>query len=129
VAKAAVVGRNHVFGFRWHQSRRVDVRGGHRAEQHEHLPTLGDGDVNERPHAGHAQAARDQQQVTSLGVDFERPSQWTEHLCAVAPGRMRASHSVPRPVTRKWIVTWPDCRLNVFRLNGRRSTRPRSRAS
>ena len=41
-----------------------------------------------------------------------------------SPGRSRVNHSVPRPMTRKWIVTMPVAASAVLIENGRRSTSP-----
>ena len=42
----------------------------------------------------------------------------------LSPGRRRVNHSVPRPMTRKWIVIVPVAASAVLSENGRRRTMP-----
>ena len=41
-----------------------------------------------------------------------------------SPGRSRVNQSVPRPMTRKWMVTMPVAASAVFSENGRRRIIP-----
>ena len=84
VAERAVIGRDDVLDLVGQQARRVDLARRRGPEQERHLAPVADRLVGEHPDAGHAQPARDEQQVPAARVDLERPAERPEQVDPVA---------------------------------------------
>ena len=123
VPERAVIGGDDVLDLVGEQARRVDLARDGRAEEQRHLAAVADRLVGEHPDPGHPETAGDEQQVLAARVHLERPPERAEHVHA-SPGRRWVNHSVPRPMTRKWIVMVPVAASTVFSENGRRRTMP-----
>ena len=124
MTERAVVGRHDVLDLVGQEAGRVDLARARRTEQQRHLAAVADRLVGEHPDAGHAEAAGHEQQVAAARVHLERPPEGARAGRSRRPARSLVNHSVPRPMTRKWIVMMPVATSAVLTENGRRNTIP-----
>ena len=125
VAHRAVVGRDDVLDLVGQQARRVDLARGWRRRT---AASPGGRRGSPRRRAS-GRPAMPRPPATSSRCRLRgstsngRPS--GPSMSTVSPGRSCVNHSVPRPMTRKWIVMMPGRRRrSVLSENGRRRTRP-----